>query len=300
MNSGFPSLSGGSQEDMEEGFWSSFSNVMMVILKIFLLVIVVMALNNRNLLDELKHSVKAQEVAKQEAQQAAQDAQKAAEQAQQASAQAQQATQLAEFQLKENATLEEQLEYLQQRASTLEMELLRSRAETEEARTLTSTNEAEITRLQALSREQSEELEMRKRSLDTMQTELTDKSTQVVNLLTKVDQHEKQLLSLRGEYTELDKKYQKLLKPARSSKGKQVVEVVYRKSGYAIREPGSTTVPNVGLPALESRLAALKAKYGTDLYVKVVIPSDSGLSYNEAWRFTNEMLSKYDYYHQPN
>ena len=70
MNSGFPSLTGG-QDDLEEGFWSSFSNVMMVILKIFLLVIVIMALNNRNLLDDLKHSVRAQEVAQQEAELAA-------------------------------------------------------------------------------------------------------------------------------------------------------------------------------------------------------------------------------------
>ena len=69
MNSGFPNLTGG-QEDMEEGFWSSFSNVMMVILKIFLLVMVIMALNNRNLLDDLKHSVQAKETAQEEAKQA--------------------------------------------------------------------------------------------------------------------------------------------------------------------------------------------------------------------------------------
>jgi hypothetical protein len=35
------------------------------------------------------------------------------------------------------------------------------------------------------------------------------------------------------------------------------------------------------------------------LYVKVIIPDNSGLSYNEAWRFTNDMLTRYDYYSQP-
>jgi hypothetical protein len=32
--------------------------------------------------------------------------------------------------------------------------------------------------------------------------------------------------------------------------------------------------------------------------VKVIIPGDSGLSYNEAWNFTRDILSKYDYYYQ--
>jgi hypothetical protein len=284
MSSGFPSLMG-AQEEMEESFWSSFSNVMMVILKIFLLVIVMMALNNRNLLDELKHSVKAKEVAQVAAEKSAQDAQKAA--------------QVAEFQLKENATLEEQLDYLQQRSTALEMELLSSRAETEQARSLNTDKETELTRLQALAREQADSLSLREQSLNALQTELSSKNAEISGLYTKVDESEKKLLSMNGSYAELDKKYQKLLKPARSSKGKQVVEVVYQKGGYGIRKPGETSQRSVGRDALDNELAGLKAQYGTDLYVKVIIPDNSGLSYNEAWRFTNDMLSKYDYYHQP-
>jgi len=281
MSSGFPSLAG-AQEEMEEGFWSSFSNVMMVILKIFLLVIVMMALNNRNLLDELKHSVKAQEVAQVEAQKSAQDAQKAA--------------QMAEFQLKENATLEEQLDYLQQRSTALEMELLSSRAEIEQVRSISTDKETEMARLQALAREQADSLSLREQTLSALQTELSSKNAEISGLYTRVDESEKKLLSAQGEYTELDKKYQKLLKPARSSKGKQVVEVIYQKGGYGIRKPGETSQRSVGRAALDSELAGLKAQYGTDLYVKVIIPDNSGLSYNEAWRFTNDMLTNYDYY----
>jgi myosin heavy subunit len=305
MNSGFPSLSGG-HDDMEEGFWSSFSNVMMVILKIFLLVIVVMALNNRNLLDDLKHSVRAKEVALEEAQKAAVEAQKSA--------------QKAEFQIKENATLEDQLEYLQQRSSSLEMELLRSRAETEEAHTASSNQNAELTRLQALSGEQASAIASRDKTLNDLQSQFagvmaerersqseltaardsaTSKETELTSLRSKVDESEKKLLSLQGDYTSLDQKYQKLLKPARSAKGKQVVEVVYSKSGYSIRKPGEGAARSVGRDALESELGGLKTQYGTDLYVKVIIPDNSGLSYNDAWRFTNDILSKYDYYHQP-
>ncbi|MBU0653820.1 MAG: hypothetical protein KJ914_01675 [Gammaproteobacteria bacterium] len=294
------------RDEFEESFWPSFTDIMMVITMIFLLVTVAVVLSNTRLLDELRHSVLAEQSAQQEAQKAALEAAKAAQQA--------------EFQLKANATLEEQLDYLQQRSSSLEMELLRSRAETEEVRNASNAQSTALERLQVLSREQADTIASREKTLDELQqqfvsimaereraqTELataldsvSTKDTELTSLRSKVDQSEKQLLSLRGDYTELDKKYQKLLKPARSAKGKQVVEVVYRKSGYAIRRPGDSTVRSVSRSTLETELSALKGKYATDLYVKVIIPSDSGLSYNEAWRFTSEMLSKYDYYSGP-
>ena len=291
MSSGFPSLSGGGGEDFEEGFWSSFSNVMMVILKIFLLVIVLMALNNRNLLDDLKHSVRAKEAAQQQAEQASIEAEKAAQQAQQAS-------EKAEFQLKANASLEDQLEYLQQRVASLEMDLLSSRAETEQARNTNSSRDTELTRLQALTAQQADSLAEKDRSLNGLQADLAAKTTELTGLRVQVDDSQKKLLSLQGEYTSLDQKYQKLLRPARSAKGKQVAEVVYSKAGYTLRKPGEAAARGVGRPALEDELAGLKAQYGSQLYVKVVIPDNSGLSYNEAWRFTNDMLSKYDYYQQ--
>jgi hypothetical protein len=48
--------------------------------------------------------------------------------------------------------------------------------------------------------------------------------------------------------------------------------------------------------SLEKRLAELKQRYPKNLYVKIVIPDNSGLSYSEAWNFTKDMLDKYDYY----
>ena len=58
------------------------------------------------------------------------------------------------------------------------------------------------------------------------------------------------------------------LKPARSSKGKQVVEVVYSKSGYNIRKPGEGLAYRAC--GMDAELSALKAQHGTELYVKVV------------------------------
>ena len=290
-NFSFASLISG-RDEFEESFWPSFTDVMMVITMIFLIVTVAVVLTNTRLLDDLRHSVKAEQSAQQ-------SAQKAAEEALQASRQAQKAEQLAEFQLKANASLEEQLEYLQQRSSSLEMELLRSRAAAEATASAASERDALLSRLEVQQSEYGNTLKLREQSIAMLQTELNSKNTEIAGLTSKADQSEKQLLSLQGEYTELDQKYQKLLKPARSSKGKQVVEVMYSKSGYNIRKPGEATLRNIGRAALDAELSALKAQHGTELYVKVVIPDNSGLSYNEAWRFTSEMLAKYDYYTAP-
>ena len=292
MSSGFPSLSGGSGDDLEESFWSSFSNVMMVILKIFLLVIVLMALNNRNLIDDLKNSVRAKEVAIQQAQQADDQAKKAAQQAQLASQQA-------EFQLKAKASLEDQLEYLQQRVSSLEMDLLSSRAEAEQAKAANTERDQALVRLQTLTKEQTDALSERDKTLGGLQSEIATKNLEITGLRTQIDDSQKKLLSLQGDYTSLDQKYQKLLRPARSPKGKQVAEVVYSKAGYSLKKPNEVNARTVDRATLETELAGLKAKFAKDLYVKVIIPDNSGLSYNEAWRFTNDMLSKYDYYEQP-
>ena len=281
-----------SRDEFEESFWPSFTDIMMVITMIFLIVTVAVVLTNTRLLDNLRHSVLAEQVAQQEAQKSASEAQRAAQEAQKA-------TQQAEFQLKANSTLEEQLDYLQQRAATLEMDLLRSRAETENARATSTTQDAELARLQALSSAQADTLGLRDKAIQELQITLTSKETDMAGFRTKVDESEKKLLSLQGDYTELDQKYQKLLQPARSTKGKQVVEVVYSKSGYSIRKPGEATSRSVSRAALESELGTLKAQHSTDLYVKVIIPDNSGLSYNDAWRFTSDMLSKYDYYAAP-
>jgi hypothetical protein len=45
-------------------------------------------------------------------------------------------------------------------------------------------------------------------------------------------------------------------------------------------------------------LKQLKDTYKDILYVKIIIPDNSGLSYNEAWDFMSGMLDKYDYYYQ--
>jgi hypothetical protein len=81
-----------------------------------------------------------------------------------------------------------------------------------------------------------------------------------------------------------------------------VVEVRYSKVGgeYRIeyREPDQADFTRVSRDVLESRLAALKKRDPDGLYIKVIFPKDSGLSYNEAWSLTSDLHKKYDYYFQ--
>lgn len=339
-------------DNTEDSFWPSFTDIMMVIVMTFLLVTVAVVLSNTRLLDELKSSLVAEE----------------------------QASQLAEFTLQENATLEEQLEYFQQRSSALELELLRNRAQDEETRKQLAQSMAEVSRLEDLELSQARTIERREQELASLQESLQQQVSAASQLQSDLNQSQQELASertrlqselaqaqeqlmlestrlqgeldvarqnlaletgrlqselesarneltasqeeiqnnelslaalreqtaaeslrlasLEGEYDELNEKYQKLLKPTRSSKGKTVVDVMYRKSGYRIRRPGEQDYRNVSLAKMNSELAALKAEHGAELYVKIIIPENSGLSYNQAWVFTRDMLNKYDYYYQ--
>ena len=116
------------------------------------------------------------------------------------------------------------------------------------------------------------------------------------------NEDETKLLSLKGEFDSLDSKYQKLLRPARSSTGKFVVSVWFSKQGgrstYKIREDANGEFRNLTRSEMADSLARLKDQHGKELYVKVIIPENSGLSYNDAWTFTTEMQRAYDYYYQ--
>jgi len=107
---------------------------------------------------------------------------------------------------------------------------------------------------------------------------------------------------LVDEYKTLEGKYNKLIKPSRSAIGKYVVEVRYEKlSGIETiqyRPSGEEEYQTISAAALHNNLQQLKQKYKKTLYVKIIIPDNSGLSYNEAWTFMLDLLNKYDYYYQ--
>jgi chromosome segregation ATPase len=114
--------------------------------------------------------------------------------------------------------------------------------------------------------------------------------------------YSQQLQTLKGEYDLVKSQYEELIKPARSAKGKHIVQVYYVKDETGVkiryRQPGDDEFSRISLAEVESRLDILKREYGDELYVKIIIPENSGLSYNEAWEFMRKLLVKYDYYYQ--
>ncbi|MCP4011262.1 MAG: hypothetical protein GY726_17315 [Proteobacteria bacterium] len=122
----------------------------------------------------------------------------------------------------------------------------------------------------------------------------------VTDLRAELTGGELKFKSLQEEYDSLGEQYRKLIRPARSPAGKYVVDVYYAKqagrSVYRMREPDQAEPAVVSLDELETRLGALKEKYQQGLYTKVRIDDKSGIGFNEAWVFTQKMLSRYDYY----
>ena len=187
-----------------------------------------------------------------------------------------------------------------------------------------ATNSEKMTEdaLQAAQDSLKELEEEKQRIITSMSTKLAESEEEIVSLKASVAEMEKQveekdakilafkennvhekLRSLQGEYDALDAKYQKLLRPARSSKGKYVVSISYKKrSGKRVirlKSGPDASYKTVTKSELHESLRALKKKHKTDLYLKIIIPKTSGLSYSEAWKFTSNLQQKYDYYHQP-
>ena len=289
MDEGFIDLRYGAERDPgSESFWPSFTDIMMVVLMIFMIASTILMLRNWDLVRELRATLQAER---------------------EAEALALSATQTSE-------TLEERLAQAQHEISQLRIQLLR---EGEQRNAL----DADL----ATSRQQLRQLESdRKRLSIKLQTllannaRLTDEATSLqatVDELRELElsqteelallrqqsaDSESALAALRGDYDDLSVKYNKLIKPARTAAGKYLVSVRYRKQDGAylieFKETENDSYEFLDRDELESRLAELKDQYAGSLYVKVIIPKDSGLSYNEAWGFTQQILTRYDYYYQ--
>jgi len=290
-------------------FWPSFTDIMMVVVMIFMIASTVLMLRNWDLVQELRTTIAAER----------------------------QAEALARSMTETSATLEEQLAQVQHDNSELRMKLMRqaeiNRSTTEhlskqgqqilalqsERKQLTASLQ-QSTRGAQLQADQLQQIRAEKTQLAEAHATLQERLQQVLAelaqsetssqeqaaALAELQQYrsstEQELLSLQGTYDELRVKYDKLVRPARSAVGKHVASVRYWKDGadhyIMIKDMGEDEYRSVTREELEQELSELKEKYPASLYVKLIIPDDSGLSYSEAWEFTFNILEKYDYYHQ--
>jgi chromosome segregation ATPase len=278
-----------------ESFWPSFTDIMMVVVMIFLLTSTILMVKNWELIDQLRESMMAER----------------------------EASEVIRSTNKENATLEEQLAHAQNEISLLRMQLMQASEQNSRLAGTLENREQQIivimsdkARLENNLNESRQEIavissdiEQLKTSLEKIQTnfrqqsiELKSSRDQIIVLTEQKDSASKQLTALQDDYGSLKVKYDKLIKPARSAKGKYVVSVNFERVNgekrIRFKDSGDKTYRVVSMLDLQKDLKRLKKKHPKKLYIKLVIPKESGLTYNEAWAFMRDLLEEYDYYYQ--
>lgn len=292
-----------------DSFWPSFTDIMMVVVMIFMIASTVLMLRNWELVEKLRATIEAEYTAKALARSASETSATLEEQL----AQAQHANSEMRMQLmrmtERNNTLSEQLSAQEQKVLVLEADNQQLAASLQKYRRDALLNDDQLKQ----ARDEVAQLAAARNTLQERMRQVLDdvarseeanrkQATELAALRLGSSLAESQLVSLQDDYSELQVKYDKLFRPARSAQGKHVVTVRYWKDGkfyhLRIKDAGEEDYRVVSVEELHRQMAELKELHGRQLYVKLIIPDDSGLSYNEAWGFTVEMLDKYDYYHQ--
>jgi chromosome segregation ATPase len=278
-----------------ESFWPSFTDIMMVVVMIFLLTSTVLMVKNWELVEQLRESMMAER----------------------------EATEVIRSTSEENATLEEQLAQAQSEISMLRMQLMQAGEQnsrlagtlderdqqiivimSDKARLEESLNQSrqEIAVIASESEQLKDDLAKIKTNFEQQADELKASRDQIIVLTEQKESASKQLTALTDDYGNLKVKYDKLIKPARTAKGKYVVSVNYERvkgeERIRFKDSGEKSYRTISKDELHSKLAQLKKEHKKKLYIKLVIPKESGLTYSEAWTFMKDVLEKYDYYYQ--
>lgn len=290
----------------EDSFWPSFTDIMTTVVIIFVMVMVVLVIRNTILMNQLRSTLEAERSAQELARVTGEEKESLAlqlmsteteisklraqvlrseqQRQQQELDLSSQARQLASA-MGERDQLSERSHRLNDQVRQLQDALAGNQHSLEGLR-------QEISRAQGRYESANQELESLRRSSGERERLLTEAQA-------RVRDSDQRLLGVQRDYADLKVKYDKLIRPARSPQGRYVVEVRYTKGGrIELKTQEESEARLVSRAEVDDRLAQLKKQHGNGLYVKVVFPDNSGLSFNEAWQFTAEMHKKYDYYFQ--
>jgi hypothetical protein len=293
MNDDFIDLRSGNLSS--ESFWPSFTDIMTVVVMIFLITSVILMVRNWELIDQLRTSLLAE----------------------------QRASEMIRSTTEVNATLEEQLAQAQLERSVLRMQLMQSTEDNDMLKetladkeqqiivimsdkhrleTELSNSEQQVVNLDNQLQQAIVDLDELSKSFQQQSTELKSTVDKLIILTEEKEAQERQFVALETDYSSLKVKYDKLVRPARSAKGKYVVEVNYEKikgkGRIRFKDAGENQYTTLSSSELHRKLMALQKKHPKNLYIKIIIPENSGLSYSEAWEFMKNTLHKYDYYYQ--
>lgn len=290
------------RQQVEESFWPSFTDLMMVVVMIFLVTTSALYIRNWQLVQEMSSMIESERMARELAQKTlrAQGSKDAI--IDKANADLIAASEEAGKLKLSLAEAVESLRVLQMmrdaantRANRQAGELKAANASKEQ---LAQLLEAERQRAHAA----SIELSASKEQLLSLQQAQVNSGESLDKLKIDYDATTDRLVQLRTDYSVLKSKYDKLLRPARSSKGKYVVTLRHGKSNgnlyYDYRLPSDSGYTRLSEAQMHQRLNAVLNDKGDDLFVKLVYPKTSGLSFEEAYEFRNSVLGKYDYYYR--
>lgn len=293
----------------DDSFWPSFTDIMMVIVMVFLLAMVIVMIRNSELIVRLKTTMEAER-------EQAELVRKTASEKEGLAIRLIEVEQLVSVLRVEQMRLTEQRDLARKNLATRSAELHQARSELVTAQTSLETVRSELVQTSETLRQTNASLEQISEQRDALATQLADSRSRYASLQRDYQEQEQQLQSaaldtenvssklavLGGEYDELKEKYDKLVRPARTPRGRTVVEVrkikIDGSEQIDIKLPGENSFKTVSEPLMHKELAALKEGFDKKLYVKIIFPEDSGLSYNEAWSFTNQLHKEYDYYFQ--
>jgi chromosome segregation ATPase len=204
--------------------------------------------------------------------------------------------------LQQAEDLKQTIDTTRQKLQIAQQELQLTQQELDSSKRQLDTSREEITALRADQDSLETQLASNQQQLSSLQERYSRQSAELQLAKVAERQSGRELTSLRSDYKELKIKYDKLVRPARSPEGRYVVEVRYTKVAgrYVIefKTEDESAYRKISRDQLERDLSGLKAQMNNGLYVKVIIPEGSSLSFNEAWTFTSELLDRYDYYSQ--
>lgn len=318
----------GTSNEVQEGFWPSFTDIMTVVVMIFLISMVVLLLRNMELVNQLRATMEAERIAAELARATGEEKDSLSSALHRAEERVQQ-MRLEIMRLQEKGLRSENLIAQQLRAisgltnerddlaqQAAQLALLRQRLEAD-----VETRRAQIDSAMKALDEKQIQLNVAQRSISTLEqtteqlrSRLAENQEQTERLQRTVSEQresleqarlseqevERRYLVLASDFDNLKVKYDKLVRPARSSTGRHLIEVKYWKADgkYRIswREGDEGSFQEISRPRLEKVLQRLSNEKKNGLYVKVIFPEESGLSYSEAWKFTSDLHGKYDYY----
>ncbi len=322
MNTAFTDLRADHQiSQSSAGFWPSFTDIMTTIVMIFLIALVVLLARNLELVQQLHATMEAEQLASARASAAGEKndllaaALHAAEsnladlRARLSRLQARDQAQTAQIATQHNQLLSLQQardQFAQEAAALLvlreqlQSEVAQHKAQYRKAQLALQQREVALQAAQADIRTLGDQLQITQERSQMLSAQLTDRTHQLAAHQTEAQTAARRYAALAEDYTHLKTKYDKLIRPARSTRGRYRVEVRYRKRAgeyqIAWREGASGQFQTVTRETLDTILTRLDQQYPQGLYIRVVLPDDSELSHAEAWKFTLYLHQRYDYY----